>query len=112
MANPAWVKGVSGNPKGRPRKGKSLTDILERILKEKQVTFRGKQITGKEAAVRKLLELALAGDVPALKYLIDRIDGRPNTTVKLEDESTDFLSALTEAHRIRERQDHGDSSEE
>lgn len=74
------------NRNGRPKKGQTMTDIITSVLLEKSVTFKGAQITGKEAVARKLLELAVAGDVPALRYLIDRIDGTPKQTVKLSGE--------------------------
>jgi hypothetical protein len=77
VANPGWVKGVSGNPKGRPKKGQSFTEIMDKVLKEKVVDYNGKKISGKEAAARKLLQLGLSGDTVALKYIGDRIDGRP-----------------------------------
>jgi hypothetical protein len=35
MANPNWVAGVSGNPKGRPPKGRALTEILKATLDKK-----------------------------------------------------------------------------
>jgi len=65
------------NRKGRPKKGESFTEILEKVLHEKVFNYNGKKITGKEAAARKLLQLAISGDVAALKYLADRIDGTP-----------------------------------
>ena len=71
------------NRNGRPKKGETFTDALNLILQEESVTYRDMKITGKEAAARKLLELAIAGDVPALKYLIDRIDGSPTVTNKI-----------------------------
>ena len=77
MANPACKKGVSGNPNGRPRKGQTFTDILEGVLGEEVVKHNGKTITGKEAVARKLLELAIKGDMKAIQYIGDRLDGRP-----------------------------------
>ena len=77
MANPAWKKGVSGNPNGRPRKGQTFTDILEGVLGEEVVKHNGKTISGKEAVARKLLELAVSGDIKAIQYIGDRLDGRP-----------------------------------
>lgn len=77
-----FQKGVSGNPNGRPKKGQTMTDILEKTLKKKTVKVDGKLISGKEAAAMKLLRLAMEGDVAALKYIFDRIDGKPNQTVK------------------------------
>lgn len=81
MANP-WPKGTSGNPRGRPKKADSFTEILKTVLKEKTVKWKDKNgkeklISGKEAAARKLTELAVRGDVGALKYIGDRIDGKP-----------------------------------
>jgi hypothetical protein len=68
------------NRKGRPKRGETFTDILNVVLREESVTYKGEQITGKEAAARKLLELAMGGDVSALKYIADRIDGLPVAT--------------------------------
>lgn len=79
-----FQKGVSGNPKGRPPKGQTMTDILEKTLKKKTVKMDGKLISGKEAAAMKLLQLAMKGDVAALKYIFDRIDGKPNQTLKFD----------------------------
>lgn len=104
MANPAWVKGVSGNPKGRPRKGKTLTDILEKELRKKNVRTPEGDIPAKEALARKIIALAIDGDVAALKYIFDRVDGKPLASVDVHDDSGTFLDALEEAHRIRERE--------
>jgi hypothetical protein len=67
-----FPKGVSGNPKGRPPKGESLTEALKAVVEEK----------GKDAVAAKLLEMALGKGrqkpyFPALKYLFDRLDGEP-----------------------------------
>lgn len=70
------------NRNGRPRKGQTMTDILSKVLEEKSVKYQDRQITGKEAAARKLLELAMSGDVPALRYLIDRMDGPPKQEIQ------------------------------
>ena len=63
-----------------------MTDVITSVLLEKSVNFKGAQITGKEAVARKLLELAVAGDVPAMRYLIDRIDGTPKQALELSGE--------------------------
>lgn len=68
MGNPNWKKGVSGNPNGRPPKDQALTDIL-------------KSKVDKDEMARLLLESARGGDLAAIKYVYDRIDGRPKETI-------------------------------
>jgi len=75
-----FVKGMSGNPNGRPKKGLSFTDIIRH-----QADFINKR-TGeknKDAIVKKLWELADDGDMTALKYLMDRVDGTPRQSMDL-----------------------------
>lgn len=66
--------GVSGNPKGRPPKEHCLTDLLKEAL-EQEHNKTGK--TKKQMIIDKMYELANEGDVSILKYLFDRIDGKP-----------------------------------
>jgi hypothetical protein len=68
-----WKKGESGNPLGRKPKGQTMTDILRQRLVSEKIDG----MPAQDAVVMKLIELAMTGDVPALKYLIDRIDGSP-----------------------------------
>lgn len=63
-----WEPGESGNPQGRPKKGEALTDVLRSKV-------------DKETIAEKLIELAMSGDVQALKYVYDRVDGKPVETV-------------------------------
>jgi hypothetical protein len=66
---PLWKPGQSGNPKGRPKKGESLTDALREVLGE----------DGKVKIAQKLISLATSKkpNIAALKYIYDRIDGMP-----------------------------------
>jgi hypothetical protein len=61
---------ISGvlNPSGRPPKGQALTDILK--LK-----------VDKEEIAELLLEQARKGDMTAIKYIYDRVDGAPKQTL-------------------------------
>ena len=62
--------GKSGNPAGRAPKEQALTDVL-------------REKVNKEAIAEKLIEIAMEkGDISALKYIYDRIDGKPIETIK------------------------------
>jgi hypothetical protein len=89
-----FAKGESGNPKGRPPKGESLTEVLKAVMGEE----------GKVLAVEKLLDLALGNKLrkpyfPALKYLFDRTDGEPVKAIAAVVETADLPVVL-----LREKQ--------
>jgi hypothetical protein len=67
------------NRKGRPKKGAALTDILNLKLDEKDETGKLRR----EVIAEKLIELAESGDFQALRYLTDRLDGKPKESISL-----------------------------
>jgi hypothetical protein len=70
-----FMPGQSGNPAGRPKKEQCLTETLRKIADE-PLTPEG--LTRREALARLLWDKALVdGDMPAIKYLYDRVDGLP-----------------------------------
>jgi hypothetical protein len=73
------------NRRGRPKKGQSLTDILNYQLDQKK----GDGQLRRETIAGKLIELAEGGDITAIKYIMDRVDGRPRETVELKNSSID-----------------------
>ena len=65
-------KGISGNPKGRPKSSENLATVLARALREKVVvTANGKRrrITKLDLAVKQLVDKATGGDMQALRQL-------------------------------------------
>jgi len=80
-----FEKGRSGNPRGRPRKNESLTDLL----REKIETPAKEKITRKEKIVEKLIAMAEGGDLAALRYVFDRCDGRPMQTLEINNDAVD-----------------------
>jgi uncharacterized Ntn-hydrolase superfamily protein len=81
-----FAKGQSGNPSGRPRKGKTLTEALEKALNAKAED--GKKKREKLAAT--LIDLAInEKNITAIKYIMDRVDGRPTESIELTDGAVD-----------------------
>ena len=64
-----FVKGSSGNPGGRP--SKTLTALLKDRINE------GKSFNKADLIVNKAIELAIEGDIQAIKWIFERVDGRP-----------------------------------
>lgn len=66
-----WLPGQSGNPAGRPKN--SLTTLLERYLEADNASE-------KQRLVEELVKLAKTnqgrGQIPALKEIFERIDGK------------------------------------
>lgn len=80
-------KGQTNNRNGRPRKNGSLTEYLARYgnktIIDPHSKFKGKK--GREVLVERLYELAIENkDLPAIKYIFDRIDGKPIETLRAE----------------------------
>jgi hypothetical protein len=67
-----FQKGVSGNPRGRPRGARNLATVLERTLNEKVVINENgmrKTVTKREAAFKQLVNKAASGDLLAIRLL-------------------------------------------
>ena len=80
-----FKKGQSGNPKGRPRKGQSFAEILEKELlrQTKEMNLNGEQrvVNGKELLALSLISIAFGKNTKdhekmiAIERIMDRIDG-------------------------------------
>jgi len=82
-----FSKGKSGNPQGRPKKGETLTDLLREKIEVPKTAK--EKLTRKERIIEQLITLAEGGDLAALKYVFDRIDGRPKESIELTDGAID-----------------------
>lgn len=82
-----WPKGVSGNPKGRPKSIPKLEKLLAEVLG-------GTTDDGRGTKIKKVLEQLLADAVDnnspfrtrAGEILFDRVYGKPKEKVVIEDE--------------------------
>lgn len=80
--------GVSGNPKGRPKKGDSYTEYIDKAVKKLKSVQKSKDGTvlnkykGKAVLAMALVDLATNKEYPpqirmqAIKEIIDRTDGK------------------------------------
>jgi len=76
-----WQPGQSGNPNGRPKKARCLTHALTEYGKRSADATDGQKATLQELLVKTLWNLALSGDLAAIRYIFDRIDGKPIETM-------------------------------
>ena len=74
-------KGVSGNPKGRPRKLPELNKLLADVLGEEK-----DGLTAAEAILKALRLKAIKGDVRAAEVLMDRAYGKAKETMEVNGE--------------------------
>ena len=104
-----FKKGQSGNPNGRPKKEYCLTDILKEQGETEDVqTSNGQKISRKNALGQKLWAMAMGGDITAMRYVYDRIDGKPNqtidTTIKKDTNMKSIMDKYKERKAIEESQ--------
>lgn len=81
-----WVPGQSGNPNGRPRRGRSVAELARAIAQEKVefadadavagVTERA-TYTRLERLLRVMWTMALDGELPAIRCLLEYMEGKP-----------------------------------
>jgi len=81
-----FKKGVSGNPKGRPKGSSSIKDILRRIGDE---VLEGSDMSKDEAIMRKVYKLAFDGQPWAVQFIADRKEGKPHQSVDITEHAPD-----------------------
>ena len=94
-----WKKGQSGNPKGRPKKGSTWSEVANQLLDAQALDIRLTLPNGKKheitcsiedgntirhAVVGALVVEALKGNIPAIRELADRTEGKPAQKLEVE----------------------------
>jgi hypothetical protein len=105
-----FVKGDARiNRKGRPKKGQTLTDILDWALDQKrkiknEETGEEKSLLLRQMLAQRLIHKAVdEWDVPAIKYIFDRLDGKPKETVEVSEKRDDIPDDPEERRALAER---------
>lgn len=98
---PAWKKGESGNPKGRPKGSLNRSTIVKKWLEANQktknpITSEDELLSQEDIITLAILKKARNGDVQAYKALMDSCYGTAKDTLDLNQEgnSVDFNTLL------------------
>ena len=71
-----YIKGVSGNPLGKPKGAKSITKAMEKFLNKKDLDLESGEYTSRrEIFVRAVWQAALNGNSAAMRLIWERMDG-------------------------------------
>lgn len=87
-----WPRGVSGNPRGRAPRGAALAEHLRCQLA--QVTGEDGRTTRAEELARVLIQLALDGDMQAIRTVLERVDGKVPDSLALTGAGGGALSVV------------------
>jgi hypothetical protein len=109
-----FKKGVSGNPRGRPKGSLNVATVLTRTLREKvAITENGrrKTVTKLEAALKQLVDKAAAGDLRALRHLTAlahdaeaQQDARDAQLQDLDELDRDVMQGILRRFQVSEEQ--------
>jgi hypothetical protein len=99
----AWKKGQSGNPKGRPRGPRILSEALREVLASCELDGKrnpGDQTNASRVAESVIKHLIETRDVHLLQEILERLEGRvprPADLLPLQVPITDVFSRLVGA---------------
>lgn len=72
-----FKKGVSGNGKGRPKRDKTVHEVIEKVLARRvlgNVDGKTTSLPADEAIITRIVQLALTGDIKAAKLVLERME--------------------------------------
>lgn len=78
-----FQKGQSGNPGGRPKRDWTWASLYEEEVSEKLTAADGTQIDANKAVAKRIVKMAIEGDIQAIKELTNRMDGIPKQDIDI-----------------------------
>ena len=90
--------GQSGNPLGRPKKKRTVADLMQKILQE-EIMVNGEKKSTKELFLRSIMKNAIKGNATASKLLLSLI----NDETEIEDftpELDDKIAMMKVQHSL------------
>ncbi len=102
-----FKKGVSGNPKGRPRKEDCLTSIMKEKLAEVDPEDEN-NLTRAELIVVATIDLAKKGNAAALKEVWERSDGKVKDKLEIDNKKSNnaiLLAKILSRKELKELHD-------
>ncbi len=101
---PAWQKGESGNPNGRPKGAKNRSTIARHWLEVNQklknpITGDSETMSQEDLMTLALIKKAREGDVTAYKALMDSGYGAPIQQIEQQQTSVDLSDMTTDEIR-------------
>lgn len=94
-----FKKGVSGNPRGRPKRTRNIDTLIDREL-DQAITLKeaGQEVRlrKREAIVKRLVNNALKGDTRSIEYLVkySRENGAGDPFVVTDEDAAEFRAAV------------------
>src|ERR1039458_2090002 len=92
-----WVKGQTGNAKGRPKRGAALSDLLREVGEEPSEGAGSVQY--KYLLARRIWRKALEGEQWACSLIFNRLEGLPVARTEIETD-VEVRVIYVEAHRV------------
>jgi hypothetical protein len=78
-----FVKGKSGNPKGRPVGARNRTELWQQIANEPMNYVPSEEEEKHKSIIRVIFKKALSGDMKAAELFIQRVEGNIATKVEV-----------------------------
>lgn len=106
-----FKKGKSGNPKGRPKKKKSRTELFDEVWHD-DITVNGKKMTRVQAFVVSLVTDGIKGKASARNLLIGMLPSDVEELEEFDPEFDDKIEWMKTMRRLEERKVETEENEE